>query len=76
MARYKPRYTAAELEKFKEYVDKRALYRPLACTGGDHCWVTLGPPGIGSHGQCVECKVPPASYPNGVNDHAHRKQVK
>lgn len=39
-------YTEAERQRFTDYVEDRARYRPSECHGGLDCWVDYGPPAM------------------------------
>jgi hypothetical protein len=39
-------YPPEQLAIYAQHKDKRAVVRPLACQGGEGCWVELGPPGL------------------------------
>jgi hypothetical protein len=48
-------YTAAEIERFAEYREKRAHRTPSECNRGEVCWVAVGPPAISPSCTCLGC---------------------
>jgi hypothetical protein len=55
-------YAPEELEHFAKYRDQRADFRPRECRSNDRCWVTQGPPAIGSNGACIGCRGKPLGF--------------
>ena len=70
----KREYPPEQLAIYAQYKDQRALVRPLACRGGDGCWVELGPPALATRayvkvqqGGCTKCGGMPRTLPIAQN---------
>jgi hypothetical protein len=66
--KYARAYSPDEIKLFAQYRDQRALAQPLACVGGEGCWVEVGPPSLTAKhdgGGCRKCRGFPRPLPLG-----------